>query len=422
MSVKTIKADSLSKRILLIVLGLLCLICVFFVTKWFLGNSISNRVFQKEVARFAVTLAPGDPQTHFALGKLYEDSFLPEDLPKALAEYQQAVALSPYDYRLWLAYGKAKERNGDPAGAEKALLKALELAPNYAEVQWTYGNILLRQNKTTEAFVAIRKAVENDAKFAAPAATTAWDIFGGDIVNVKKAIGNSAPVQSALATFLAGQKRFNEAIEIWNSLPEKARKTTFQKDGQNIFNQLIAEKKYRSALQIRSQLAEENDKEITLGKVTNGGFEAAINSDKTETFEWEIANGNQPKIGINVEEKHSGEKSLTFVFNSPMGKEFRPVSQIIAVEGGVKYEFEAFYKANLETTTTLKWEIVDVSSGKVLASTGLVEKKTDWKSLRASFITPEESEGVLIRLVRANCTAADCSISGTVWFDDISLN
>ena len=64
MSVKKIKIDSALPRILLVVLTLVCLVFVFFAAKWFLGNSIAGGVIQREVADFAVTLAPNDPRTH----------------------------------------------------------------------------------------------------------------------------------------------------------------------------------------------------------------------------------------------------------------------------------------------------------------------------------------------------------------------
>ncbi len=421
MQTKAFKISSPLQRILLIVFGLLCLVWLFFAAKWFFGNAIATRVLQKEVAELAVSLAPNDPQTHLTAAVLYNQSFQPEDLPKALAEYEKAVALSPNDYRLWLAFGKALERTGKSESAAKALQKALELAPHYAEVRWVYGNILLRQGKTAEAFAEIRRAVEGDPKFAAPAATTAWDIFEGDLEAVRKNIGDSASVKSALAVYLANQKRFDEALQIRNSIPENIRKTTFKEDGEKIFSQLIADKKYRSATRIKSELAGKDAAGISVGKITNGGFETAVNAEKAEVFEWEIAAGDQPQIGVNNEQKHSGGQSLVLVFNSAVGKEFRNVSQIVAVEGGREYEFEAFYKSALETSATVKWEIVEAASGRILASTDAIGRKTDWKSSGVRFTTPEESEGIIIRLVRENCASADCSISGTVWFDDVSL-
>jgi tetratricopeptide (TPR) repeat protein len=422
MTAKTIKTDSLAGRILLIGIGLLCLVVLFFAARWFFGNAVAARPLQQEIAEFAVRLGPSDPRTHYAAAVLYEQSLLPEDLPKALAEYERAAALSPHDYRLWLAYGKALERSGDPLKAEQAVRKALELAPNYAEVHWVYGNILLRQGKNTEAFTALRRAVEGDPKYAGPAASTAWDIFENDIETVKKNIGNSAPVQVALAVLLAGQKRFDEALKIWNGLPPVERRTTFREDGRKIFDQLIANKKYRPALQVKAGFEGEKSPPTAVGRITNGGFEGLISPEKPEVFQWEIAAGNEPRIGISEDEKHAGEKSLTLIFSSAVNQEFRSVTQTVAVESGREYEFRGFYKSSLETSATLKWEIVDTVSGGVLAATEAIENQTNWKDQAVNFTTSAGTEGVIIRLVREQCTSTNCSISGTVWFDDLSLN
>ncbi len=419
---KSIKLTALPQRILLILLVLSCLVFVFFATKWFLGNSVANRIVQQEVAEFAISLAPNDPKTHASTGVLYQNSAQLEDVPKSLAEYEKAVALSPNDYRLWMAYGKAKERTGDAAGAEKALLKTLQLAPNYSEVQWVYGNILLRQNKTAEAFAVIRKAVAGNQKYAAPAASIAWDIFDGDISQVKKAVGDSASVKSALAISLAKQQRFDESSEIWNSLSLAERKTTFRTSAEELLNELINNKKYRSAVRLKSQLGDENAKKIAVGKITNGDFEQGITNENKDIFQWTIAAGSQPKIGPNTEQRKGGTKSLALVFNSPRGKDFREVLQVVAVESGKSYRLDLFYKTNLETSATVKWEILDSANGTVLGETTAVEQKSEWQSLGADFKVPENTDGVIIRLVRERCTSADCSISGTVWFDDISLS
>ena len=47
----------------------------------------------------------------------------------------------------------------------------------------------------------------------------------------------------------------------------------------------------------------------------------------------------------------------------------RAITQSVAVEANKKYVFETFYKSELKTTTTVKWEIVDAADGKVLAAT-----------------------------------------------------
>jgi len=315
--------------------------------------------------------------------------------------------------------GKARERVGDAAGAENALRKALELAPNYSEVQWTFGNVLLREGKTNEAFAEIRKAV-NDPKYVAPAVSIAWQIFEGDVAQIRQNLGNSTQIDSALSVFFARQKRFDEAMQTWNALPPGEKKTTFKQAGEDLYKEMIAGKKYRSALQIQTEITEpETDRSV--GKISNGGFEAEIKTANQGVFDWQIAEGAKPQIGPNNAQKHSGNLSLLMIFNSSDGKDFRAVSQIIAVEPGKRYEFETFYKSELKTSAGLKWEIADAADGKILAVTGTTSAGADWASLKTEFIVPENAEGVVVRLARESCKTLICPITGSIWFDDFSI-
>ena len=79
-------------------------------------------------------------------------------------------------------------------------------------------------------------------------------------------------------------------------------------------------------------------------------------------------------------------------------------------------------KSELKTGTTVKWEIVDATDDKVLATTESLADNADWTSLKTEFVVPDVTEAVTIRLVRVACNATLCPISGKLWFDDFSLN
>ena len=274
---KTFQIENALSRALLIAACLLFLTLSFFFVKWCVGDVIAARVSTEEIAELGVDLAPNDPQTHYALAVVSGKNYSPADLAQSLVEYERAVALSPHDYRLWLAYGKARERGGDAAGAEFALKKALELAPNYAPVQWAFGNVVLRRGRTTEAFAEMLRAAENDKKFRLPVIATAWQVFDGNLENVRRHIGDSASINPALANFLAGQKRFDEAVQVWNSLSAEEKKGVYKADGEQLFGELIAAKKFRVALQVRQSLDDKPDAErFVVGKIFNGGFEMTI--------------------------------------------------------------------------------------------------------------------------------------------------
>lgn len=420
MATKSIKIETLQKKVFLIVGIFACLVITFFFVKWCLANAIASQADTKELANFAISAAPQDPETHLALGALSGQNFLPEELAKSVNELEQASALAPNDYRMWLALGKVRERNGDAVGAELALRRSLELAPNYAQVRWALGNILLRQGKTPDAFVELRKAAEGDKNFISPAILLAWQIFDGNLAQIKQNLDDSPQVNSAMAVFLAKQKHFDEALEAWSALSAEDKKTTFKEERVELLREMLAAKKYRHALKVQEQAADAEN--FILGEISNGSFETNVKTKEASIFEWQISDGLQPQIGFDEVQKHGGTKSLVIIFNSNDGKDFRSVSQTIAIESGKKYTFEAFYKSDLKTGATLKWEIVDASDGKVLAATEPILRNSEWRNLKAAFNAPENTEAVTLRLARETCNSLICPISGKVWFDDFSLN
>ena len=422
MSVKSIPLNSVARHVILPIAGLFCLLLVFFAVKWYLANAMSARAEQRELAQLAADFAPGDPQTHYALAVLDEKSFLPEDLPKSLREFEQATALSPHDYRLWFALGRARERSGDAEGAEAALREALELAPNYAQIQWALGNALLRRGKTDEAFMQIRRAVESDAAFANPAVSTAWQIYDGDTTRISQAVGDSPPAKSVLSSFLARQKRFDEAFQAWNELPENDKRETYRQSSDELLKQMLQAKKFRDALGVQTQIALPDAEKPIAEKITNAGFETKVNTGDPSVFEWQIAVGAQPTVGVDDKHKKSGSYSLVIVFNSPNGQDFRAVQQTIVVAPNEKYKFEVFFRSELKAASTLKWEIADAADGKILATTEALAVNSDWSALKAAFTASPTTEAVTIRLARVSCGGTICPISGKVWFDDFSLD
>ena len=419
---KSIKLETASHRVVLLFVVFVCLIATCFFVKWCFADTIAVRAPSKEVAELSIDLAPNDPQTHYALAVLTEKSFLLEDLSKSLIEYEKATALAPSDFRLWLELGKARERNGDREGAENALVKALELAPNYAQIQWTLGNVLLRGGKTGEAFNEMRKAAENHDIYQNQFLSTAWTIFDGNLESIKQSIGGSTVLNSKFAVFLANRNQLNEALAIWNALPADEKKSRLKENGETLFAQMLAAKRFRDALRIQQSLDEQSGEEkFAVGEIYNGGFELNVKREKASAFDWQIADGAQPQIGFDDAQKLGGNRSLVIIFNSTNGKDFRAVSQIVAVESNRKYAFQVSYKADLKTAATLYWEIVDAADGKILARTNAAGEKADWTNLTAEFSTAENTQAVTLRLAREICKSIICPISGKIWFDDFSL-
>lgn len=421
MAIKSIKLNNSAALISLLVAVLLCILGVFYAVKWCLADTLATQTPNPELAAYAAEISPGNPRTHYTLAFWRERTFLPEDFQKALEGYERAASLAPNDFRMWFDLAKARDRNGDSEGAEKAYRKTLELAPNYSRNHWALGNLLLREGKTDEAFAEIRHAVENDSSLANPAVSVAWNFYDGDVATISQKIGDSIPIKAALSNFLAGQQRFDESFALWNALSENDKRETYKTDSQALLQSLLAAKKYRDALSVQSQINPSEGEKIEVGKILNGGFEADVKMANAGVFEWSIADGLQPQIGFDGAQKHGGNRSLVIVINSMNGQDFRLIQQTVAVESGKRYQFETFARSELKSPATFKWEITDAASGAVLGSTAAVPNSSDWISLTADFTTPPTTQAVNIRLARVPCPVSMCPISGKVWFDDFNL-
>src|SRR6266550_4729794 len=136
------------RRVLTLLPLILALTGAWFSVRWFIGNTIAETISRDdrglEMSRLAVGLAPGDPLTHWTLAELEQGRVSLAEANQSLTEYEQAVRLAPQDYRFWLALGRALEQSGDSEKGEKAMRRAVELAPAYSYPRWYLGNLLLR--------------------------------------------------------------------------------------------------------------------------------------------------------------------------------------------------------------------------------------------------------------------------------------
>lgn len=420
MHLRTFPINTFARKAALTGIFGVLLVGLIFSAKWSFANAISTQAQHKEVAEFTISLAPDDPQTHYALAVLNEKTFLPDDLERSLAEYQFAAALAPYDYRVWLALAKAFERSGKSEDASKAYRKSLEIAPNYSQIHWAFGNFLLRQGESENAFREIKTAAETHSIYLKPAVLAAWQFFDGNLVKIREIFGRSPALDSMLSVILSEAKRYDEALEVWNSIPETDKKDRFREDGKLLFRQMIAANKFRDALEIHNSIADADAEKYEVGKISNGGFEKNVDPESRQIFDWELGAGLQPQILYDENNKSEGKRSLVLIFNSADGKDFRAISQLLVVKPGDDHKLSFSGKAELKTNATFRWEIAD-ADGNLIAFTEPVEPNSDWKTISSDFRVPDGIEAVRIRLARVKCPQGICPVTGKIWFDDFKL-
>ena len=412
-------------RMLLVVPVALALLFAWYAVRWYVGDFVAEFAprmdeGQIEAAQEAVRLAPDDPWTHWVMAGLKKRSFSPEDMAEAVHQYEEAVRLSPYDYRFWIDLGRAREESGDSAGGEKALRRAVELAPNYAYTHWYLGNLLLRAGRGEEAFAELRRAAEANPQFRPQLFNVAWTLYGQDVEEIKKVVGDTPAARVEFATYLAGRGRLDDALALWSSL-SPAEKKGANETGSAIMKALLSQKRYRTALGVLSDMGASVDPKAS--QFINGGFENNISAQGGDPFSWQIKTDAQAQIAIDESTQHSGSRSLRIFFRVTEALAFN-VSQMVVVEPSTQYRLEYYVRAEeLKGAATPVVQILDAMDGATVlgASQPAAAGTYSWLPVTINFKTPPKTEAVIVSIVRADCGDPVCPIFGKVWYDDFNL-
>lgn len=415
-------------RVMLILFLLLAAVWSYFVVRWYAGNTLAEYFNPAQtdlrVAEMAVSLAPKDPLTHWRIAQVSQKLLPLDQQRKAIAEYEQAVSLSPNDYRFWMALGTAHEQAGDSVKGEQALRRAVALAPSYAYPHWYLGNLLIRSGRYEEAFKELRRAAEADADLQPQQFNLLWAIYSEDLEALKTALGESSQTRARFAFYLLSQQRYDDGLRVWESLSVEDKKAV-RETGDAIVANLIAATRYHDAVKVWNDISNERYR-AEPGKIFDGGFEEAINYGPEMVFGWQVKAAPQLQIGIDPAKGHSGARSLRLLFQVRGNLEAINVSQLVPVAPDAEYEFECFLMTEkFETGSAPMVHIVDAADGAVLATSAQAPSGSNpWTRISLPFKTSAKTGAVTLKIVRQDCSDEEtpiCPIFGSIWYDDFSF-
>jgi len=425
-SIVTIRLSS-SARWLLLLPAAVALLLSWFAVRWYVGNTVAEYAPSVQdggvdMARLAARWAPGDPFTHWRLASLEQKVFSANNLADAAREYQLAVTLSPYDYRYWMELGRALEATGNVPDGEKALKRAVDLAPAYSHPRWYYGNLLLREGKLDDAFVQLAFAARVDELMRPPVFALADQVYDGDVDRIAAVACATAAARIEFATYLLRRGKFDEAMRIWRSISPADRRAEFALD--EVFKHLLIESKHFRELLEATRETESGGDGPAPEQIWNGGFELETQPTSAKNFYWTINSKPQVRIGIDTVAR-TGKGSLRVVFKSPDKLESIGLAQTVVVTPDTQYHFEGYFRTqDLNSGSLPSISILDAATGNVLVSSPPALSGTNgWQKVTLDFKTGPKSDGIIIRLTRAACSLQEsvCPIFGTIWYDDFSL-
>jgi tetratricopeptide (TPR) repeat protein len=244
----------------------------------------------------AVEMAPADPLTHWRIAQVSQKIMPLDQQAQAIAEFEKAVSLSPFDYRFWVSLGRAYEQAGDAAKAENAFRRAVALAPSYSYPHWFLGNLLLRNGRYDEAFAEMRIASDADSDLRPQQFNLIWAIYSNDSEGLKNAVGQRSDARANFALYLLNQKRFEDGLRLWNGLSSEEKKAN-KNIGESIVINLKNEFRFHDAVKVWNEITTEKYR-MEPGQIFDGSFEYAASYGPDNVFGWQIARAPQMQIGF----------------------------------------------------------------------------------------------------------------------------
>lgn len=410
---------------------------VWFVVNAAIGDSLMTFVQRNphlspearlEGADRAVHYAGRDPLLHWQRGGIYLQA-ANEDLPEArlavaAEELRAAARLSPEDYRVWLALGRALARSGATSEARGAFTRAVQLAPNHFDPHWALGNHLLREGERAAAFAEMRLALQNRPSALPLVLDYAWQVYQGDGRAVAQALQLPAELQPQLAAQLIARGRAEEGLEIWRAATQAG--STRAEDARQVVEALLYVGRFAAAYEVW-QAAPHPDRPMpdAGSLLANGGFEQRLALNETAPFlTWRIAPSGGARITLDRKEPRAGQQALRVSFDVQENAPLIVATQTVPVAPAKAYRLS--FAARTEELQSLSTPVVEISDAAdqarlAAASHQLPTGTHEWKDYVIDFKTTAKTEAVTVRILRPPCAEPPCPLNGRVWMDEFKL-
>jgi Tfp pilus assembly protein PilF len=377
----------------------------------------ADRTNDAAAADRAVSLSPSDAETHASRGGVLQRT---DDYPRAVTEFQRAVALRPRDYYLWMMLGVTEDQNGNQQTALAALKQAVSLAPTYAKPRWQLGNLLLRMGQADQAFVELQRAASDNPELLPNVIDLAWGIYGGD----KNAVLGVVPPQTdaarlELAIFFARHQQPSTAADQFLSVGAAPGEKSVV-----LLTELLAARAFGDAYRVWARIHGLSAADA-VGTIRDAGFESPVTVGESG-FGWQIT-PDVPNVTMTIDatEHQDGAKSLRIEFRGNSNPSQAVLTQIILVKPQTKYQlsFAAMGRdlvsAGLPLITVR--DLSDSAHALLGQSESLRSGVTGWRELSFDLTTGAKTEAILLSVERQNCNADPCPAFGAISLDAFSI-
>jgi hypothetical protein len=389
--------------------------------------AIARHAFEAGTAEqleLAVRLEPRNPLYWYRLGHFQQYSLEEANSAKAIASYKKAIALDPVYTDAWLDLGTAYELEGEAQQARESYLQAKKSYPNSGKVFWRYGNFLLRQGDSRQAYAELRRAIEADPHLAA----TAFSRVYRSNPNIDEILDQVLPPEQGVYVDViseaAGAKQLAVAQTVWLRLLMLHPRLEI-KDVDRLVSGLLAAGEYTEARRAWDQgVARMNLPHLLqpIGSVVwDPSFESGFNG---PSFAWRFVPLDQGvRIGFDTTEKLSGNQSLRLSFDGKHNPNLETGCAIGIVQPGTRYLFSGWIKTKEITTDFgIGFRIRPMGSAKSsVVDTRRLNGSNPWTLMEQTWTAGPDVHRVAICVARDPSDNPAGRISGDAWVDDVNL-
>ncbi|MFY9691509.1 MAG: hypothetical protein WAJ86_16340 [Candidatus Acidiferrales bacterium] len=368
-------------------------------------------------------LLPGDAQAWDLLGHYYQWDFTNSDVPRALGDYRHAVRDNPLGADYWIDVASASEATGDDAGARQAFARAQAAYPASAEVDFYYGNFLLRQQEYPAAYAQLRRAAMADPKLLPVVISRVWR----SNEDVNQMLDQVLPADldayaDALDFFCAGH-RADEALVVWERMRQLGKSIPLDETFP-LLDELIHEDRADDAKRAwREAVAAAglpNEEPAGGSLIWNGNF-------KEEFAEgglgWRWDSPGDTSIDFDAQTGPNGSRAVRLDFTGGANVAIDAPYEYVPVAPNQQYHFHASMRTDsISTESGMRFAIADPNhADAVNVVTDSVTRTTSWTPVEADVATGPDTHFLAVRLARYPSRLFDNKLDGTVWIADLSL-
>jgi hypothetical protein len=372
----------------------------------------------------AVRLEPADSRNWYILGRYWQYNLENPDAARAIRSYLSALSFNPASSETWLDLATAYESESNLVAARDAFLQAKKVYPLSAEVSWRYGNFLLRQGELEPAFSEMRLAVVADPKRAAEAFSRALRAGSNIETILDRALPPSSEAYIDVIWDQTTDRRTDNALRVWDRLASLHPHISLE-DSTSLVGALMAERRIAEASRVWDQavsfagLADLQGPPDSI--LWDGGFESSVNG---AGFSWLFLEGfPSVRVGIDTQEKHSGNRSLRLMFDGKSNVNFSGVCHYVPVQPSTAYRFSAWIKSRALTTDQgIRFQLHSLGTqDSSSAFTSEVHGTVSWTPIELPWHSGKDVQELQLCLVRFPSQESESKIQGTAWVDDVAL-